>query len=122
MRVELSTPNKWHIGIALVGYFFIAILTGPSFAASSGVFMERGMDRPGGDYRVLTDGVESPRYCAAACAADTQCLAWTYVNKGTEGPLASCHLKLTVPHSEATPCCVSGVTIGSSEPGRVRGY
>ncbi|PCJ69206.1 MAG: hypothetical protein COA62_11275 [Rhodobiaceae bacterium] len=122
MRIELSSPSKWHIGIALIFYFLITVATGPGFAANTGAFMEHSTDRPGGDYRVLTNGVESPRYCASACAADTQCRAWTYVNKGTEGALASCHLKLTVPHAEATPCCVSGVTVGSSEPGRVRGY
>ncbi len=122
MKIELSSPNRWHMGIALFFYFFIAVTTGPGFAANPGVFMERGTDRPGGDYRVLTDGVESPRSCASACAADTQCRAWTYVNKGSEGPLATCHLKLTVPHAQSTPCCVSGVSVGSSEPGRVRGY
>lgn len=122
MGINLSSPTKWHIAFALAAYAFIALATGPGFAAGPALFTERGVDRPGGDYRVLTSGVESPRYCASACAADTQCKAWTYVNAGTEGPAATCHLKLTVPHAQSTPCCTSGVAVGSGSPGRVRGY
>jgi len=122
MRIDLSSPSKWHILFALVGYAFVALASGPGFAGAPALFSERGIDRPGGDYRVLTSGVESPRYCASACSADTQCRAWTYVNAGSEGPSATCHLKLTVPHAQSTPCCTSGVAVGSSAPGRVRGY
>jgi PAN domain-containing protein len=122
MGINLSSPNKWHILVALTAYALIAVATGPSLAGSQAGFVERGIDRPGGDYSVLTSGVESPRYCASACAADNQCRAWTYVNAGAEGPSATCHLKLTVPHAQSTPCCTSGVAVGSSEPGRIRGY
>ncbi len=122
MGIDLTSPSKWHFAFAIAAYALIALATGPSLAASQGGFMERGTDRPGGDYRVLTSGVESAHYCASACAADTQCRAWTFVNAGAEGPAATCHLKLTVPHAQSTPCCTSGVAVGSSEPGRVRGY
>ncbi|MEQ9144343.1 MAG: PAN domain-containing protein [Parvibaculaceae bacterium] len=122
MGYDSSQPNRWHYAFAVVAYLLIAAIASPGFAASPAVFMERNTDRPGGDYRVITAGRDGPRHCAAECAGDDQCRAWTYVQVGNEGPNATCHLKLTVPHPQATPCCVSGVTVGSGEPGRRRGY
>jgi len=89
--------------------------------AASG-FMERNTDRTGGDFRVFTSGPQGPRHCASECASDAQCKAWTYVAMGNEGPNATCHLKLVVPPAVQTPCCISGVTVGSSTPGRRTGY
>lgn len=116
------SPNRWHYAVAAAAYFFVAVIAAPVFAASPSVFMEQGTNRPGADYKVLSAGSEGPQYCASACFADTQCRAWTYVRAGNEGPEAQCHLKLDVPHAQATPCCISGVTVGSSMPGRTRGY
>ncbi|MEM8786088.1 MAG: PAN domain-containing protein, partial [Pseudomonadota bacterium] len=45
-----------------------------------------------------------------ACSSDRQCLAWTYVRPGVEGPQGQCRLKDTVSHAAANPSCVSGVT------------
>ncbi len=45
--------------------------------------------------------------CAAACAALTECQAWTYVHPGrTE--FGECFLKDAVPDRGADPCCISG--------------
>ncbi len=116
------TPRLWHFAVGGLCYLLIAVVAAPVFGASPSVFMEQGTNRPGADYKVMSAGREGPQYCASACFADTQCQAWTYVRAGNEGPEAQCRLKLDVPHAQATPCCISGVAVGSSAPGRTRGY
>ena len=99
---------------AILGWLFG--LTTPAGAASP--FMEPNTDRYGGDYSVVELKSGGPRACDAACTGDSQCKAWTYVKPGIEGPSAMCHLKLTVPHAGASPCCVSGVRVGAGVIGR----
>jgi hypothetical protein len=71
---------------------------------------EFSIDRTGGDYRNLEVAANATgETCKAACDADNQCRAWTYVRPGYLGPEARCYLKDRVrpPHHKA--CCISGV-------------
>lgn len=70
---------------------------------------EFGIDRPGGDYRSLeVDASASGDACKAACEADSQCRAWTYVRPGYAGPEPRCWLKNHVMPPRHRPCCISG--------------
>jgi hypothetical protein len=63
--------------------------------------------RSGGDYRGFT--AQRPSDCSDACASDSRCVAFTFVNAGQPGPGAICWLKHTVSIPTASDCCVSGV-------------
>src|SRR5262249_45528329 len=67
------------------------------------------VDRPGSDYRSFDLGTPSPEQCRDTCMVEPQCLAFTYVNPGVQGPSARCWLKGAVPDAQANACCVSGV-------------
>jgi uncharacterized membrane protein len=71
---------------------------------------EFGVDRPGGDYRHF-DVAADPggKSCQAACEADDQCRAWTYVRAGYVGSSAVCYLKNRITRPARKPCCISGV-------------
>ena len=47
--------------------------------------------------------------CQSACRAELQCLAWTSVHPGLQGPNARCWLKNKIPQATANPCCTSGI-------------
>ena len=93
----------------LIGWV-LGIASGP---VSAGPFMEQNTDRRGGDYKTVTLSQDNPAACAAVCSDEGQCLAWTYVRAGIEGSTPACRLKLTVPEGKTSPCCVSGVRVGS---------
>ena len=71
--------------------------------------LEAGIDRSGSDYRNFDLVATDPNLCADACARDAKCRAFTYVNRGVQGPSARCWLKGSVPAAAANPCCTSGV-------------
>jgi hypothetical protein len=73
--------------------------------------VEFGIDRIGGDYRNLELPADpSGKSCAAACAAEAQCRAWTYARPGYYGAAAAtCFLKDRVTSPQHRPCCISGV-------------
>ncbi len=73
-------------------------------------------DRAGGDYRNFDLATASYDQCRAACSADQQCRAYTYVKPGIQGPRARCWLKNTVPPQRASDCCVSGVIRSAAPP------
>lgn len=66
--------------------------------------LELATDRPGGDYATLS--FARAEQCAAACARDGACKAWTFVNGG------ACWLKSTVPAAVPSTCCTAGVMRG----------
>jgi len=71
---------------------------------------EFGIDRFGGDYRSFELAADpNGKSCAAACAGDTQCRAWTYARPGYSGASAACFLKDRVTRPQHRPCCISGV-------------
>ena len=47
--------------------------------------------------------------CQTRCRADNQCVAWTTVHPGVQGPNARCWLKNAIPEPSANSCCVSGI-------------
>lgn len=76
------------------------------------------VDLFGGDYREIV--YERPgsswQMCKAACDADRQCSAFTYVIPGrTE--FGECFLKSEVPEPSESECCVSGIKGGPSAGG-----
>jgi hypothetical protein len=72
--------------------------------------IEFGIDRYGGDLRSLELPPDpTGKSCAAACAGEPQCRAWTYARPGYVGPSATCFLKDRVTGPQHRPCCISGV-------------
>ncbi len=70
------------------------------------------IDRPGGDYRNFDLPQPSFELCRDACAGEPQCMAYTYVKPGVQGPSARCWLKSSVPNPVSKKCSVSGVSEG----------
>ena len=90
-----------------------------SFAIPAGAVpvWENNTDRPGGDYANfdLAPGddfqsgtAQRAHDCQSACYRDIQCMAWTYVKAGVQGPNPRCWLKNKIPQHRHGNCCVSG--------------
>jgi hypothetical protein len=77
------------------------------------VLFNYGQDLPGDDIKrvVLPIGSEDPSRCAALCAQESTCKAFTYVKAGYEPdiPNPSCFLKSIIPASKRDDCCVSQI-------------
>lgn len=93
------------------GFAAAAGLTGVGFAGVEGD-MELGVDRMYGDYANYDLPSGDPGECKAACAADGQCVAWTFVKPGVQANVARCWLKNQTPQPAASGCCISGVKAG----------
>lgn len=92
---------------------------GPAAAAAAGAgdgAPRFNVDLWGGDYRSIV--YDAPgrdwQHCRAACAAEAQCRAWTYVVPGRQ-PHGECFLKDQVPEAAASDCCVSGMKGAAGE-------
>jgi len=73
-------------------------------------YREFSTDRPGGDYRNFeVAATPNGDACKAACEADSECRAWTYVRPGYGGPEPRCWLKNHLTPPRHRPCCISGV-------------
>jgi uncharacterized caspase-like protein len=83
-----------------------AISGGGAIAASSPMI---NTNLFGSDYRNFALASDDWSKCQTACKADNQCLAWTVVHPGIQGPKARCWLKNKIPQASANNCCVSGV-------------
>lgn len=79
------------------------ILAGPAFAQT----LEKNTHRFGATY--ATPPASSARSCAAQCASDHQCVAWTYLRAIAASP-ARCELKLSEGRPEHNPLAVSGLS------------
>ena len=76
-------------------------------------WVERDIDRPGRDFRILwLRG--GPEGCQEACAQNPLCKSYTYVRPGIPGRLEGCWLKDGIPPPVADECCVSGVKSGET--------
>lgn len=82
----------------------------------SGLTSEPGVDRRGGDYANFDVPGSDPGVCAADCAKDAQCLAYTYV-RPYNGASAHCWLKNSIPPATPSNCCVSGIRAQPPQPG-----
>ena len=72
--------------------------------------LEHNIDRPGQDYRSFDLPAADPLLCQSACADESHCLAFTYVNPGVQGEGARCWLTYGVPEQVQSSGCVSGVS------------
>lgn len=83
---------------------------GAGVIAPKGGPAEFAIDRGGGDYKSI-DLPSDPTglTCKAACEADKQCRAWTYLRPGYGGSAPHCYLKDKVKAPHHKPCCISGV-------------
>ena len=70
--------------------------------------IERGIDRPGLDFRSFNLTTSDPRVCQSACRNDKKCAAWTYVRAGIQGSTPRCWLKTATPEPRKSDCCTSG--------------
>jgi hypothetical protein len=78
--------------------------------------IERGVDRPGADYRSFDLQVNDPLACKAQCDSEGPCRAWTYVRPGVQGPAPRCWLKTSAPAPRPDGCCVSGLRAQAAPP------
>ncbi len=79
-------------------------------SAENGTDVEYGIDRPGSDIATGFDlPVDDHNLCRQACLDEAQCVAWTYVRRGHQGPFPRCWVKNKVPAKRDASCCVSGV-------------
>jgi len=82
--------------------------SGPrNFISQREMKAEARTNRPGLDYKHFD--MDSWAACEKACAADTSCAAWSYVNPGIQGPHGRCWLKGRVPNPVTDSNVVSGV-------------
>jgi 1-phosphatidylinositol phosphodiesterase len=113
------------LGFALTGVA-LAMLTGsctigqsgpggPRYVSSGTAPLEVNVDRPGGDYRTFDLSSGLPEECRDTCMIEPQCVAFTFVKPGLQGPSARCALKSAVPRPSPSPGRVSGVK--SAPPG-----
>ncbi|MFZ1988680.1 MAG: PAN domain-containing protein [Alphaproteobacteria bacterium] len=80
--------------------------------------MEANVSRWGSDYRRFALDKGGAEECAAACAQDSKCQAWSYVKAGASGTASAiCRLKSAVPKAASDPCCVSGVMASAAATG-----
>jgi len=66
-------------------------------------------DLRGSNYRNFDLSLADATLCQNTCKAENQCLAWTYVHPGVQGPNARCWLKNAIPPVLANNCCTSGI-------------
>ncbi len=72
--------------------------------------LERGFDRPGGDYKSFMMTTSNYRLeCQKTCEVSEQCKAWTYVEAA--GEFGACYLKDELPAKRRDACCTSGIKI-----------
>lgn len=86
----------------------VAVLCG---AAAAGVEaeMELGINRMHGDYRDFLVPDNDPARCRQACDAESNCVAWTFVQPdGLRSGI--CFLKNQIPPQwQIDSCCISGI-------------
>jgi len=92
---------------------FLAVVLMVSPAAFAQTY-EPGIDHPGGDYRSFDLSAPDATQCAATCMADAQCVAYTHVNRGVQGPNPRCWLKNVIPSPVASSCCTSGLKMAAA--------
>jgi hypothetical protein len=77
--------------------------------------MQMDTDRMGSDILGIDLAQADPAQCQMVCTAHLQCMAWTYVKPGINGPAPRCFLKSTAPPATPNNCCVSGVKMMSKQ-------
>ena len=93
--------------LSLSVFLTLASLCSAGIAVSK-ISRESATDRPGKDFAHHTLPTADPQLCEKECVANQQCLAYTYVRPGVQGPEAVCWLKASAPPAVSNSCCVSG--------------
>jgi 1-phosphatidylinositol phosphodiesterase len=78
--------------------------------------LEYDTDRAGSDFHSFDLPEARPDLCLSYCQNEPQCLAFTYVKPGIQGPAPRCWLKSAIPQPAANGCCVSGVVRPAPAP------
>lgn len=81
--------------------------------------IEDGFDRPGADYRDFDLKEARPELCWTECMKESQCVAYTYVKPGVQGPSAKCWLKDRLTQKFHNNECISGLKPPKSLPYQV---
>lgn len=87
----------------------LARASGTVEAASANLCLENFVDRYGSDYNSFEMTTADPMLCMQACLNDGNCVSFSFVRPGIQGPNARCYLKNTDPGAYANDCCVSGL-------------
>ncbi|WP_029086531.1 PAN domain-containing protein [Brevundimonas aveniformis] len=77
--------------------------------------LEVGFDRPGGDIDTLYEVVDAEA-CQAACVANEECQAFTWVQAGVQAEYPVCWLKDRAPPTIEAEWATSGVMVGRETP------
>ena len=72
-----------------------------------------GVDLPGGDYASEPTASDEGRACAARCAEDVRCRAFTWVAAGVQGTDAMCWLKDSIPPAQPAATVISSGIVRS---------
>jgi len=94
------------------GYIAWDQLTGGSIAmrdGSASISFEPDTNRAGSDFTSFEAIGDRMEICRDACAAESSCVAYTYVRPGLQGPRGMCWLKSSIPEAHLEGCCISGV-------------
>ncbi len=102
MILKSSITTALSLAVILILFSCPSVFAGP-------IPLEDNTDRPGSDYSNFDLPSADPNLCSAACEADSNCKAFTYVRPGVQGSNARCWLKNSVPDAASGSCCVSGV-------------
>jgi|ERR1044071_1592449 hypothetical protein len=86
--------------IKLMGSFLLAVILQLSISITALSYDYFGND-------IASLNVNDANQCAAACNANPNCLAWTFVTKGRLSPSARCFLKNPVPAPSFNSTCPS---------------
>ncbi len=98
-----------------------AVQRGPVYSSASGsAAFEANVERQGSDYRSFDQATPRPEACRDTCLVEPQCVAFTYVNPGVQGPSARCWLKNAAPPVTPNSCCISGVKTPPASASGVR--
>jgi hypothetical protein len=114
--------SRSSVGHSVVGFALAAlagsctIQQGPAYMPATSAALEVNVDRPGSDYRSFDLASGRPEECRDTCMVEPQCVAFTFVNPGVQGPSARCWLKSAVPDPTPNNCCISGVKNSSAPP------
>jgi hypothetical protein len=73
--------------------------------------MSLGINLPGSDLTSLVLPRSDPALCQAACDANGQCRAWSFVKPGVQGPQATCWLKTVAPRAVSDDNVISGLRL-----------
>jgi hypothetical protein len=116
-EISIGRPLAKWTGILLalslvaygVYYFWFSQPETDTESVMSLFVIEEGINRFGGDYYSFGMRDASPEACAAECAKNSSCRAFTVVKPLVPGAAAVCWLKSTAVGAVPDSCCISGV-------------